>query len=335
MTVEKTIRDFHDATPEHPLVIPLLPVSLQLDPAMVSPVDPLLVVKTAYSLVKQNYATQHVAMTGFYRELIQRGSRYIVLNEAVLDIDKAPSNSYTPDRAMIYKGRGSINYDIHDTLAVKFQGGIHSALEFDIVKEPFPGCYLADIEDCYLFKMELPASIDGRSFYVVSFDQKPGLEDILYRGRLFIDSETFAIARAEVTMNVESREESASRYFIKSKPLRYHTYIDESTYTITYKLMEDGKWSYDYIKMDLSFSTRRRFIPFRTHYHVTNELAVTDRREEQLTIAKEERVREKDILSDQVSDFTDPDFWGEYNIIEPDSDIQDILRRIVRQMNRH
>ena len=87
--------------------------------------------------------------------------------------------------------------------------------------------------------------------------------------------------------------------------------------------------------MDLDLSVRRRRSLFRQNYHVTGEMAVTDHRDgRQVVVSNVDRVRFRDILSQKVSAFTDADFWGDYNVIEPDQDINAIVRRIIRQLNR-
>ena len=63
-------------------------------------------------------------------------------------------------------------------------------------------------------------------------------------------------------------------------------------------------------------------------------MAVTDHREGGIAIAQADRVKFRDILSEQVSDFTDDNFWEDYNIIEPDQAIDVVIRRIIRQLNR-
>lgn len=39
-------------------------------------------------------------------------------------------------------------------------------------------------------------------------------------------------------------------------------------------------------------------------------------------------------MSAKVQDFTDENFWGGYNIIEPDASIESVISRIIRQLNR-
>jgi len=40
-------------------------------------------------------------------------------------------------------------------------------------------------------------------------------------------------------------------------------------------------------------------------------------------------------MSDAVSGFADPDFWGKYNVIEPEKSIDQAIRKIQRKMKRN
>jgi hypothetical protein len=39
-------------------------------------------------------------------------------------------------------------------------------------------------------------------------------------------------------------------------------------------------------------------------------------------------------LEDEAIGFSDPDFWGEYNIIEPEKSIESAIKKIQRQLRR-
>ena len=41
------------------------------------------------------------------------------------------------------------------------------------------------------------------------------------------------------------------------------------------------------------------------------------------------------ILNDEALGFADPDFWGEYNIIEPEKSIESAIKKIRRQLRRN
>ena len=40
------------------------------------------------------------------------------------------------------------------------------------------------------------------------------------------------------------------------------------------------------------------------------------------------------IISDEISGFSDPDFWGTYNLIEPDKSIESAIEKIRRKLER-
>jgi len=333
-TTTLKISDFQGFTQDNPRKIRLTPVSLSLDPALILAQDPEELVLAALYRIKQNYPDTHVGMTAFYRELVKKGNnKYLAMNEAVVDINKAPYTSFQVDRAGIYKGRGSQNYDSSDTLFIKYQGGLVSILEIDQAKYPFADAYLSDILYYYAFKMEPVDYLGERMYYVVSFDQKPGIEDIKFRGRLFIDAQSLAIGRVELWMNVEGREDAASIFVLK-RPKDTFFKVESAQYIVNYKPYGD-KWYYEYAKMEVKFETRKKHSLFRNHYTVMSEIAVTDHKPGPIRIEGDARVRFKDLMTEKVSAFTDENFWENYNVIEPDAAIEAIIRRIVRQLKKH
>ena len=334
MTRSVKVSEFAGSSQEHPLVISLAPMSLQLDPARVRAMDGLSIFRASWFKVKDNFPTERVGMTAFYREMIKKGNiKYLVLNEAVIDIDKAPYTGFTSDRVGIYKGRGSLNYDSTDTLFVKLQGGISTALAIDMVKNPFAGVSLEEAEAVLDFKLTGTAVYDGRTFYAIEFKPKDLEEGILYKGTVYIETESLAIGRVEFSLDIQDRAEEAAKIFIIKHSPTMRFFMNRADYVVSYRCVE-GKWYYDYCRVDLSFTARRQRSLFRNTFTVTEEMAVTDHREGGIAIANADRVKFRDILSEQVSDFTDDNFWEDYNIIEPDQSIEVIIRRIVRQLNR-
>lgn len=333
-TVTLKLSDFEGYDTKNPLKISLIQVSLSLNPALIRAQNPEELLLAALYRIKQNYPDKHVGMTAFYRELVKKGnSKYLTMNEAILDINKAPYNSYQIDRVGIYKGRGSQNYDATDTLFIKYQGGVVSILEIDQAKNPFALVSLYEVPHFYDVKSEPAEFVGDRMFYVLSFDQKPSVEDIYMRGKVYIDSESLAIGRIEMWMNVEGREDAVELFVLK-RPQSTRFEVKSASYVINYKCT-DNKWYYDYGKMELKFETRRKRSLFRNHYTVLSEIAVTDHKSEPPVIERDARVRFKDQMTEKVSAFTDDNFWENYNVIEPDADIEAIIRKIVRQLKRH
>ena len=334
LTRTLTVGDFAGSTQEHPLVITLAPMTIELDPARVRAMDGQAIFRAAFYKIRDNYPNERVGMTAFYREMIRKGTaKYLVLNEAVIDIDKAPYIGLSADRVGIYKGRGSLNYDSSDTLLVKLQGGISTALNIDMVKNPFVGLSLDEMMTMYIFDLTGTAMYDGRSFYAISFKPINPEDGILFKGTVYIETESLAIGRVEFSLDFEGRAEEAARIFIVKRSQGMRFTVNRADYVVSYRCVDD-KWYYDYCRVDLGFNARKQRSLFRSNFTVTAEMAVTDHKEGGIAIDPAERVKFKDILSDQVSAFADDNFWEDYNIIEPDQSIDVVIRRIVRQLNR-
>lgn len=334
MTSSLPVSAFTGHTLDNPLEITLFPVALALDPSTIRAMDPVILFRSAFYKVRDNFPNERAGMTAFYREMVKKGTaKYLVLNEAVIDIDKGSYTGIQQDRVGIYKGRGSINYDTSDTLFVKLQGGVSTALQLDMAKDPFLGFTVDEAPASYEFSMEGAETYDGRSFYVLEFSPKPQAKEILFRGRMFIETESLAIGRVEFSMALEGREEEAASLFVIKRPPGTRFFVNSADYVISYKCFDDV-WYYDYCRVDVNFSTRKVHSPFRTNFSVTEEMAVTDHKNGGIAIEPAGRVRFRDVLSDRVADFTDSSFWEDYNIIEPDQSIDVLVRKIVRQLQK-
>lgn len=334
VTATLRVEDFSGSCPDKPYGIRLPPVSFTLDPAVIRSIEPLSLLMEAYDKVKDNYPSFTTGMTAFYREIIRRQSgRYLALSEAVLDINKASYTSFQSDRARIFKGRASTDYRAADSILIRFRGGVVAALDMDNVKNPFAGVWLREVERHYRFAMGEPVLRDGLFFYVVTFTQIDGSEEILYSGRLYIESGSLAIGRIELSLNVKGREEKAAGIMVVKRPPDTRFYVTKADYAVNYKRFGDT-WHYDYSLMRIYLSSRKGKSFFRNNYVITGEMAVTAHNEAPARIGADERIRFKDFLSEKVGDFRDDDFWGDYNVIEPDKSIDAVIRRIIRRLER-
>ena len=51
-------------------------------------------------------------------------------------------------------------------------------------------------------------------------------------------------------------------------------------------------------------------------------------------VKSKERLRPSVIINDAVSGFSDPNFWGQYNLIEPEKSIESAIRKIEKRLKR-
>jgi len=316
-------------------VIRLEPAVYNLNDITVLSGNALSLVQDAFANTVKNYGKTPIGMTGFYREMIKKGNRYIAISEAVLNILKASyNNPFAVDQAAIYKGRGIVDHSQIDTLFMKFQGGITSALSLDIMKNPFiGGTPLDEIGADYQFTYGTPEMIDNRLNYVVDFDQRPETKgDILFRGKIYIDVKTLAVTRVDFNMNVENRPDASSLFILK-KPAGVKVDVVSAHYEVNYK-EQNHRWFYNYASMEVKFKCKWPKHLFSNVFTVKGELAVTNHTNDVSKIPSQDRVKWNDIVSDKVANFQNDDFWESYNVIEPEKPIDQVIQRIAKQLKR-
>ncbi|WP_409220519.1 carboxypeptidase-like regulatory domain-containing protein [Croceitalea sp. P059] len=281
----------------------------------------------------ENYFDNQTLMTAFYRETIKKRRRNVSLSEAVVNIYKSSYTSSKKDAVQLFKARKSTDYSKLDTVALKLQGGPFNTLYVDIIK--YPEYIFADETiDEYIFSFDRSTFINDRQIYIIDFKQLPSIREPLYYGKLYIDVENKTLKSAVYQLNITNRE-LASRLFVRKKPANVDVWPTEIAYRVDYR-NKNGKWYYGYSNVLLEFKVDWDDKLFNSVYSMTAEMAVTDWKSnsEGATLKPKEKIKKSIILSDEAIGFSDPDFWGEYNIIEPEKSIESAIRKIQRQLKR-
>ncbi|WP_411031711.1 carboxypeptidase-like regulatory domain-containing protein [Spongiimicrobium sp. 3-5] len=281
----------------------------------------------------ENYFNDPTLMTAFYRETIKKRRRNVSLSEAVVNIYKTPYTSVKKDAVKLYKARKSTDYSKLDTIALKLQGGPFNALFVDLMKYPEYIFTDASISE-YTFSFDRSTRINDRLIYVVNFTQHAYIDDPLYTGKLYIDAENKILTSAIYSLNITNKDK-ASKMFVRRKPRNAKVYPTEVAYRVDYR-EKNGRWYYGYSNVLLEFKVNWNKKLFNSVYSMTCEMAVTDW-EKNLTEEApkyKDRIKSSIILSDTAIGFSDPDFWGEYNIIEPEKSIESAIKKIQRQLKR-
>ncbi|WP_299899214.1 carboxypeptidase-like regulatory domain-containing protein [uncultured Aquimarina sp.] len=305
----------------------------ELTAVNIDPRDPEALIKAVMKKRGTNYQNDNTIMTAFYRETIKKRRKYVSLSEAVVDVYKKPYSSDKNDVIKLYKARKSADYKKLDTLTLKLQGGPSSTLFIDVMKNP-DLLFTEDILNIYDFTFGNSTNINDRYIYVLDFKQKPYIKDLYYYGKLYIDSETLALTKAEFSLNLEDREE-ASKLFVRKKPSRAKVYPTVATYNMNYR-EKNGKWYYGYGKIDLVFKVNWKKRLFNSTYKLNIEMAVTDwkKNPDNENLKFKDRLKSSVVISDEASGFSDPEFWGEYNVIEPEKSIESAIKKIKKQLRK-
>lgn len=287
-------------------------------------------VQKAIERIAFNYSKTPNMYTGFYRETVQKGKRYIQLSEAVVDIYKEPySESIDRDRVRISKGRKLISSKSQDTLAVKLMGGPYISVLLDVVKNKD---VLLDKEILanYQYTLEDPINLDNRPQYVVAFHPVGDVNYALYNGKYFIDKETLTFTRIEFSLDMRDREKAASYILIK-KPFGLHFKPYEANILITYK-QQNGVSYLNYVRTESIFKCDWKSRLFSNKYSVISEVVTTERDDMPAeSIPYKESFKKSQVFSDNVTNFSDSNFWENYNIIAPTESLLEGVAKLKKQ----
>jgi hypothetical protein len=298
--------------------------------------DPLEIVKAAMDRIEKNYPQKPELVRCFYRETARRGSRFISVAEAVTDMYKTGySRGPERDAVAILKGRRLMSMKARDTLGVKIQGGPVMPLMVDIAKNRE---YVLKAEDfgLYDFSMDMPALIDDRLQYVVSMQPKMHTMYPLMYGKLFIDQETLAFTRAELQLDV-SNWRSASDYMLVKKPFGLRFRPKELTVTIVYTTDMQGVTRMSYVRNEMRFNCDWKRRLFASPFTTVSEMVVTDRRQMGEEVKRPKGRNSfgiRDRFYDKVEYFEDPDFWADYNIIEPTESLENAIGKLKKKVRK-
>ena len=314
---------------EQPLRIRLKPATIQLQEVLVMAGNARELVSTAISKIPQNYSQQPELLRCFYRETAQKRQRYIMVAEGVVDMFKTAYDYQSDnDRVAIRKGRRLLSPRRGDTLTVKVTGGPVLPVQLDMVKRRD---FLLNEEelDCYHLEIEMPTTIGDRQQYVVSIRPRRKMPYALYYGRLYIDQETLAFTRAELSLDMSDRHKATEMMLVR-KPLGVRFRPKELSLLLDYRF-EDGVTRISYIRTFFRFNCDWRRRLFATSFTACCEMVVTG---QTATTGRPIRGREsfdqRDAFFDKVDYFLDPVFWQDYNIIEPTESLNRAITRLMK-----
>ncbi|HOF97924.1 MAG TPA: carboxypeptidase-like regulatory domain-containing protein [Paludibacteraceae bacterium] len=279
----------------------------------------------------KNYPEEELLMTAFYRETIKKNRSYVSLSEAIVDILKQPYSSFRQDQAELYKSRKQSDYKKMDTLVFKLMGGPYNSLYMDVMKNP-DYLFTESILDNYEFSFDRTTYIDHQPIYIVNFKQRPFVNIPLYYGKLYIDAESLALRSAIFHLDLTDKEKSASM-LIRKKPLNAKVFLTNASYRMDY-IEKDGKWYYNYSRIELDFKIDWKRKLFNSNYYTVVEMAVTNWEKATEEKKLKNKLRPTVIIADEASGFSDPEFWGSYNVIEPEKPIESAIKKIQKQLEK-
>jgi len=304
--------------------IRLQPFNVRLGEVVISAVDPVMILDKFENAVPENYPDEIRLMTAFYREVLLQDKTYVNVSEAVIQILKsAYDQTQREDRIRFLKGRKSQDVQPFKWVDFKMQGGPFYMTKLDMVRTMDT---FLDKEYRSFYKYELDYLIDyfGRPTYVILFEPAGKIDFPCYEGRLFIDRESFALVHAEFSLGKDGMK-YARKSLIRKKPKGFNVRPLDLDYRVTYR-NNDGRWSLSSAQTSVRFRVRSRNDKINSVFHSVSDLLVTNHERTALRrFEKDETFLPTDIFTEMIIDY-DKEFWGDFNIIQPDDDLRKALK---------
>ncbi len=301
--------------------------AITLPEALIIGGDPVEILQEALERLPSTYCPQPELLECFYRETVQKRSRYTYVAEAVARLyrEEFEKAFYNSDAAALEKSRLLVSQRRSDTLSVKTQGGPQMALNCDFLKNPDLIFSPSEL-DLYRIEMQTPARIGDRLQYVIRLTPAVDAPYALYHALVYIDRENLTFTRIEASLDMSDRSKAIHAILV-SKPMSLRFFPEEASVVLNYRPVGD-QIRLEYFRSTIRFACDWRKRLFKTHYTAINELVVTDVRPEAIPIPRKERFRSTDYLNDKAEEFQDPDFWKDYNIIEPSESLEHAIGRL-------
>ena len=279
-------------------------------------------IKSAIADFSKNYFFDAYSFDAFYRETVKKDKKIMIYSEAVLSGYKSKA-LYRNEKAELIKGRTFRNLIESDTLLIKLKGGIDACFLLDIVREP-PDFLTSNGIDNYVYSLSGVTAWNNNLVYEIKFE--PSKQNFAnFSGKLFLSINDLAIVASEFEFSDKKIHASEDMFvFRKSRKIKV---IPQKTYYMVKYDKQNGKYFNKYVRGELVISVKKRKKIFKNNYTTIMEMLYTTI--DTVNVVKPSKnklVKTNTVFSDSHYLYDD-NFWGNSNIINPDYDIIEALKK--------
>ena len=130
----------------------------------------------------------------------------------------------------------------------------------------------------------------------------------------------------------------ASEYMLVRKPMGLRFRPKELTVTIVYETDEQGITRMSYVRNLMRFNCDWKRRLFASPFITVCEMVVTDRQQRGDKVKRPRGHSSfglKERFYDRVEYFDDPDFWADYNIIEPTESLENAIDKLKKKVRKN
>jgi len=198
-------------------------------------------------------------------------------------------------------------------------------MSLDVIKNR-PDFLEDDFESRYNLEFSDMMTYGDRLVYVISFEQKREIPDLLFKGQVYLDQETLAVLAVDFEFNPELLHKEPELFLVSRSPkIRIRPVV--ARYHVNYRMV-NNKYYVSQVRGEVEMKVRKRKKWISSRYKISIEMAITDLIPGQrLRINPADRVSRNIVLADEPFQF-DPGFWGIHNTIEPEASLQESIRKL-------
>lgn len=321
-----------------PLAPDFLTVKLELEPqelaeVVVKPMSALDIITNAINSTAKLLPVNGYENNFFYREIIRDRENYFSVAEALF---KGQFNPAKEDYKLeLEKGRSKEDVSYTRLFEDYHPGGGPEALFNNSLVTGFPDFLTLKRLKLFNYHRDSIVRFDDRRIYMISFDQKPGVQEALDKGKVYIDAEDFSIVKYEF------RNSPLGMQYVKNL-----TGTDKLFAELLHIDFKRKGWmkKAEYNKIDGKLYMTHCFAEYEIGYKqvkkdldldltITTEAVCTDQASPvKVPIASDREWKSKDIVANLPTDF-DAEFWGNATIISPTAKINNIISNISKKNN--
>lgn len=272
----------------------------------------------------KNYETDYTLLTTFYRELTLENNEFTDISEAVLEVMKSPySNEIKDDHVKFLKGRKGAEVKPFNDVKFKMMGGPYYITKLDVIKnnESFVN---PEFWHLYQYEFEGITLIENRESIILSFRPISNMRDILFDGKLYIDVETWGIARVEFEYTKQGIK-AARSMLIQKEPKKCEAVPTSLDYIIQYKYIGQ-KWYLLSARSSIQVKLNSKEKKQKTKFHNISEILTTNIEKGDLEqFSRKEIFRSNEVFTDKIVSY-DKAFWENYNVIKPEEKLVKALK---------
>lgn len=290
--------------------------------------DPLKIIQKALERIKDNYINHPHIIRGFYRMYTFNEDTPLELSEAVFDVYNFGYADKRADVFRLVKARYEKNQ--RDFSMIELGQKPNSVFEDDIVNHLFTSGFLSDEGlTKHRFEVTGPVDIKGYEAYEIDFKEKSASAEGTYRGKMFIDTKTYAFIYFDYGLSPGGLKDLGSSNFGKHVLLRVgdvNIGLTRDHYKVGYQQVGD-KWVLADVEGENIIRVDNLELKTSLPAHVKFNYQVTAVDTAQ-TASFSSKIGRNESINNHDSNEGEK-FWKDYNILLSDYNTEDIFNHIL------